>query len=181
MTRDPKGPPATPRSRHKRPPSSVIEKHEGSRGARHLTKPDTPRASRRRPHEPRRGWLKHGNPPGDFSVAERCGAKNRRGKPCQCPAMPNGRCRLHGGLSTGPKTAQGIERIRRARWKHGWYAEARVEAARAARKRAKQLSREWQASLTPDPGRWEAFLKQRAAANTGLTKKASAPTGRPRL
>jgi hypothetical protein len=29
--------------------------------------------------------------------------------------MRNGRCRLHGGLSTGAKTPEGIERIRRAR------------------------------------------------------------------
>jgi hypothetical protein len=28
--------------------------------------------------------------------------------------MKNGRCRLHGGLSTGPKTVAGIERIRQA-------------------------------------------------------------------
>jgi len=35
--------------------------------------------------------------------------------------MANGRCRLHGGLSTGPKTAEGIERIRRAVTKHGRY------------------------------------------------------------
>lgn len=27
---------------------------------------------------------------------------------CQCPAMRNGRCGLHGGLSTGPKTLEGI-------------------------------------------------------------------------
>jgi hypothetical protein len=73
------------------------------------------------PHEPRRGWLKNGNPPGDLSLARRCGAKNRRGTPCQCPAMANGRCRLHGGLSTGPKTLSGIERIQRAVTKHGQY------------------------------------------------------------
>jgi len=53
------------------------------------------------PHEKRRGTLNNGNPPGDFSMAPRCGARNRRGSPCQCPAMRNGRCRLHGGLSTG--------------------------------------------------------------------------------
>lgn len=35
--------------------------------------------------------------------------------------MANGRCRLHGGLSTGAKTAEGIERIRRAVTKHGRY------------------------------------------------------------
>jgi len=73
------------------------------------------------PHEPRRGWLRNGNRPGDFSRAPRCGAKTRRGTSCQCPAMANGRCRLHGGLSTGPKTAAGIERIRRAVTKHGQY------------------------------------------------------------
>ena len=35
--------------------------------------------------------------------------------------MPNGRCRMHGGASTGPRTADGIERIRKARTKHGRY------------------------------------------------------------
>jgi hypothetical protein len=68
-----------------------------------------------------RGWLKNGNLGGDFTKAARCGAKNRRGLACQCPAMSNGRCRLHGGKSTGPKTAEGIERIRLAVTKHGRY------------------------------------------------------------
>jgi hypothetical protein len=76
------------------------------------------------PHVQRRGCLRNGNPSGDFSKAPRCGAKNRHGSPCNCPAMPNGRCRLHGGLSTGPKTKAGIERIRRAVTKHGRYSQA---------------------------------------------------------
>ncbi|MDF2972517.1 MAG: hypothetical protein K0R61_2967 [Microvirga sp.] len=29
--------------------------------------------------------------------------------PCCQPAMPNGRCRLHGGLSTGPRTPEGLK------------------------------------------------------------------------
>nr|WP_275993366.1 HGGxSTG domain-containing protein [Bradyrhizobium sp. 40] len=33
--------------------------------------------------------------------AKRCGARTRSGKPCQSPAMPNGRCRMHGGPSPG--------------------------------------------------------------------------------
>ncbi|WP_283815736.1 HGGxSTG domain-containing protein [Bradyrhizobium sp. AUGA SZCCT0176] len=33
--------------------------------------------------------------------AKRCGARTRRGQPCQSPAMPNGRCRMHGGPSPG--------------------------------------------------------------------------------
>jgi hypothetical protein len=71
-----------------------------------------------RPHASR-GWLKNGNKPGDFSKAPPCAAKTRRGTPCKSRAMANGRCRLHGGLSTGPRTAAGIERIRRAVTKHG--------------------------------------------------------------
>ena len=55
----------------------------------------------KQPHAKRYGWLKNGNPPGDFSKASRCGAKTRKGKPCQAPAMANGRCRMHGGKSPG--------------------------------------------------------------------------------
>ena len=72
-----------------------------------------------------RGWLKNGNPGGDLAKAARCLARNRRGMPCQCPAMSNGRCRLHGGKSTGARTAAGIERIRRAVTKHGQYTKVR--------------------------------------------------------
>ena len=57
------------------------------------------------PNPARRGWLKNGNPPGDFLKARRCGARTRSDTNCRCPAMANGRCRLHGGLSTGPKNA----------------------------------------------------------------------------
>jgi hypothetical protein len=73
----------------------------------------------------------------------RCGAKTRRKTSCQSPAMANGRCRLHGGLSTGPRTAAGIERIRRANTRHGW----RSQAARAERIRSRDLIRQSQATL----------------------------------
>jgi len=33
--------------------------------------------------------------------APRCGARTRSGPPCRCPAMLNGKCRIHGGLSPG--------------------------------------------------------------------------------
>jgi hypothetical protein len=89
------------------------------------------------PQDRRRGRLRNGNPAGDFSKAARCGAKNRRGTPCMCPAMPNGRCRLHGGLSTGPKTLAGIERIRQAVTKHGRY----TKLARAERAHYRKLVR----------------------------------------
>jgi hypothetical protein len=31
----------------------------------------------------------------------KCGAKTRSGEPCKSRSMPNGRCRMHGGKSTG--------------------------------------------------------------------------------
>ena len=34
-------------------------------------------------------------------LSRRCGARTRSGSPCQSPAMPNGRCRMHGGPSPG--------------------------------------------------------------------------------
>jgi hypothetical protein len=85
------------------------------------------------PHETRRGWLRNGNPPGDFTKALRCGARTRRGSRCKCPAMPNGRCRLHGGLSTGPRTAEGIERIRQAVTRHGRYSKTEKTRRRECR------------------------------------------------
>lgn len=60
----------------------------------------------------------------------KCGAKARTNKckPCRQPAMLNGRCRLHGGLSTGIKTQEGIRRVKEANLKHGFYsAEAIAE------------------------------------------------------
>lgn len=37
-----------------------------------------------------------------------CGARTRAGTACKRPGMfPSGRCRLHGGRSTGPRTAAG--------------------------------------------------------------------------
>jgi hypothetical protein len=49
----------------------------------------------------------------------RCGARCRDGSPCKAPAVwdrrldrpVNGRCRMHGGHSTGPKTEEGRRRI----------------------------------------------------------------------
>jgi hypothetical protein len=48
-----------------------------------------------------------------FADARKCGAKKRDGSKCPQPAMPNGRCRIHGG-----KTPTGIAS---ANFKHGRY------------------------------------------------------------
>ena len=52
------------------------------------------------------------------SSRPKCGAKTRIGRPCRAPVVwdkkndkpVNGRCRMHGGLSTGPKTIEGRRR-----------------------------------------------------------------------
>lgn len=42
----------------------------------------------------------------------KCGAYARStGHPCQAKAMANGRCKNHGGMSTGPRTAEGKKAI----------------------------------------------------------------------
>ena len=52
----------------------------------------------------------------------RCNAKTRSGDRCQKPPLrTKSRCRLHGGASTGPRTAEGKARIALAQFKHGRY------------------------------------------------------------
>ena len=60
---------------------------------------------------------------------QRCAAKTRKGTACQKPTLRGKtRCRLHGGLSTGPKTPEGKARIAAAHWKHGRRSRAFTEA-----------------------------------------------------
>jgi len=63
-------------------------------------------------NDPRRCQLKSANfnKNGDelMKVKSTCGAHARTtGAPCMAKPLPNGRCKLHGGMSTGPKTAEG--------------------------------------------------------------------------
>ena len=45
----------------------------------------------------------------------KCGAYARStGSPCQAKALSNGRCKNHGGMSTGPKTPEGRQAIAEA-------------------------------------------------------------------
>lgn len=61
----------------------------------------------------------------------RCGAKTRSGTPCaKYPINGKRRCRLHGGLSTGPRTAEGKARIAAAQLKHGRYVSWRERRAK---------------------------------------------------
>lgn len=43
---------------------------------------------------------------------KQCGAHARTTRaPCKAKALPNGRCKLHGGMSTGPNTPEGRQAI----------------------------------------------------------------------
>ena len=78
---------------------------------------------------------------------KRCEAKTRKGTPCQRPAkLPIGRCRLHGGASTGPRTEEGLKRLAVSKTKHGCFtkierakAKARAEQGRIIRSELKDL------------------------------------------
>jgi hypothetical protein len=61
----------------------------------------------------------------------KCGAKTRSGVPCaKFPMEGKSRCRLHGGLSTGPRTPAGRAAISAANTKHGRYKNWREKQAK---------------------------------------------------
>jgi uncharacterized protein YjcR len=55
-----------------------------------------------------------------FLKSPRCGAKTRKGTPCQAPAMANGRCRMHGGKAGAPLGNSNA-------LKHGYYTRDAIE------------------------------------------------------
>ena len=81
---------------------------------------------------------------GQTGQGQRCGAKTRKGTPCQNPAMKGkARCRNHGGKSTGARTAAGLAKLSALHWKHGRC----TKAAKAEAKRRAQIGREIRAEL----------------------------------
>jgi hypothetical protein len=69
----------------------------------------------------------------------RCGACTRTGMACRSPAMPNGRCRMHGGTSTGAQTAEGLHRVQTATLMHGRRSAAYVAERRALAAQNRQM------------------------------------------
>ena len=73
----------------------------------------------------------------------RCLAKTRRGTLCQNPAIGGrNRCKLHGGLSTGPRTEEGSARSIAAHTKHGRRSRKHVEKVKAINAELRRLTYE---------------------------------------
>jgi glucans biosynthesis protein len=85
---------------------------------------------------------KAGNHPrntGPMRASPRCGARTRKGTPCQSPAVSGkARCRMHGGAS-GSGAPIGNQNA----LKHGMYTKAALEEHKALRR----MIREMQESL----------------------------------
>ena len=73
--------------------------------------------------------------PLSMHLSPRCGAKTRSGSPCRAPAMPNGRCRMHGGASPGAPRGKA-----NGNYKHGRF----TAEATASRRGLNSLIRELQ-------------------------------------
>lgn len=78
-----------------------------------------------------------------------CGARTRQGGSCGQLAMPNGRCRYHGGMSTGPRTAEGLERMRASKITTG----ARTAEMRELQRTIRELKARTRQTLKAEAGR----------------------------
>jgi hypothetical protein len=80
---------------------------------------------------------------GDHWPGARCGAKTRRGSTCLKPALKNKTgCQLHGGKSTGPRTAEGKARVIVANTKHGRRSMAHVSRIKAINAELRRITYE---------------------------------------
>ena len=74
---------------------------------------------------------------------QRCGAKTRKGTACQRAANKrNGRCRVHGGASTGPRTKEGRARISDANLRHGRYTKDKLGKQRENAAKGREIRKE---------------------------------------
>ena len=82
------------------------------------------------------GYTKRGVPP-DYAGDDPafCNARTRAGKPCRALGLPGtGRCKWHGGKSTGPTTPEGKAQVAR-----------NLVKARAKLARLRASTRKWAA------------------------------------
>jgi hypothetical protein len=91
--------------------------------------------------------------------------------------MPNGRCRVHGGKSTGPRTEAGIAAIRADHWKHGRYPKATIQHD-ARRERSSGKFGSWATSWTAFLGNWPP-ARQRKPVPSGARATGNFPEASP--
>jgi hypothetical protein len=92
-----------------------------------------------------RGKLINGLPGLDLQSLPRCSATAKHsGKRCGQPCVKGKtKCRWHGGRSSGPKTTEGRDAIRKANTRHGRYS----QEFKACRREYRELVRELRAAL----------------------------------
>lgn len=74
---------------------------------------------------------------------QRCQARTRRGTLCQRPGNKiNGRCKLHGGRSVGPRSEDGVARIIASKITHGRFIKAERAKAKLRATIGRQISAE---------------------------------------
>jgi hypothetical protein len=135
-----------------------------------------------------------GKPRANPNLAPRGVAKTRVGCSCRAPAMANGQCRIHGGTSTGPRTAAELANLAAARTTSGDYSAAswasdRYRRTLAVRLRLRVAARQLQAFLPPDvaaqlvavpaelsaPVRYSQIAKPEIATKTLTSGESDAP------
>lgn len=128
------------------------------------------------------GLLRNGNPRRDLATLPCCGARTRQGTACRQPAMRNGRCRFHGGASTGARTVQGKAAQIKANTTHGLYGDAGRRLASLTRmlRLAARLANNG-IHPTPRDKTFGAWITAQMAADPNRTAKQPIPPRRPIL
>ncbi len=85
-----------------------------------------------------------------MDTVPQCKAKSKQtGKRCKNFAVKGKTvCRFHGGLSTGPKTGEGKQRIKKALTKHGFYSAEALEERRQFREDVDLMKEELRGGLS---------------------------------
>jgi hypothetical protein len=110
-----------------------------------------------------------------------CGARNRAGMPCKAPRVRGGkRCRLHGGMSTGPTSAlwrlAAGERLRLYRITDGGRGKPKTDKTRRRREAKARRLKMWLKHQERREARRAKWLR-RKAIESGLPLVNSADFG----
>ncbi|TDL88025.1 helix-turn-helix domain-containing protein [Meridianimarinicoccus aquatilis] len=92
-----------------------------------------------------------------------CGARTRKGTACKASPLPGKkRCKFHGGMSTGPRTPEGKERIADAQ-RQRWSRRSKT-AAQDLRSESLEAAQTWRLCSMPGSGRRSELSDARRSA-----------------